>query len=221
LKFEQKHYHPSYKALKEKLQNFEAIYKGGEPAKVLLRKFSKEPNDAYQDRQAVTAFPKLCARVLSVYATHLFSEKPERSIPDGLQAYVGDIDGDGTNIDALLAEQYTDIALPFGLVYFLVTKQTASDEIETLAQEKEAGLRPLVVPFSPLDLLKWDFDERGQLKHIVLQDGRTQSGDFNEEHTSYDLLRIWKKDSWAIYKRSKATMTKKRIGFLMTPGITI
>ena len=210
LEFEATKYHPSYAALYEKLSRYQAIYGGGDAAKALLQQFFKELDDQYKDRQKVTAFPKLCSRVFAVYAGHLFSEKPERDLPDTLKGYVKDIDGDGTDIDALLSEQYTSIALPCGLVYFLVTKQSADDDVETLHQEKASGLRPLVVPFSPLDLLKWDIDDKGNLKYIVLQDARTESAGFDQEHNSYDLLRIWTPDEWAIYKRESEEDTSSK-----------
>jgi len=203
-------YHPNYKANKDLIQYWLDVMDGGKDIRKYLVKFERENEhpDGYLERQKITAFEKLCAHVFAVYGSHIFAEEPARNIPSDYEIYLTDIDGDGTDLDRMLAQQYTSLTLPTGISYLLVTKPATAEQPITREDEIKQGLRPIVVPFGPLDLLKWDFDENGKLKFIVLQDCRKEAAGWDTHHSEYELLRIWTPDAFAIYKRAKDDIGK-------------
>lgn len=211
--FDETLYHPQYTARAASIQYWMDIYHGSSAAKSYLPQFAGETRPNYEKRKEETAFPKLSARALSVFASHIFSKPPDRgNLPDKLQPFVQDIDGNGTDADVFFADAFGQLALPAGMCLLLVTRpNTAEMDIRPAnrEQEKALGLRSVVVPFPVLDLLKWGFGPDGKLQYVVLRDSTQSAPSFDKPHVVYDLLRVWTLDYWALYKRERKDLGGK------------
>lgn len=200
LTFGDDQYHPSYTQWLPLWEYYQAIFDGSDGAKEYLTKFIEEETAAYKIRQQDSAFPRICARALGVFTGHIFSQPPDTSqLPEKLKYLNDNFDGDGTDAVTFLQDQHRTPVMPLGACYLLVTKPIATTPIANREQEIEQGLQPMVVPFSPVQLVKWDFDEQGNLLYVVLKDKYRRSGGFAEAHVEYNLLRIWTQTSWALY----------------------
>ena len=221
--FDETLYHPQYTTRAASIQYWMDIYHGSSAAKSYLPQFAGETGPNYKKRKEETAFPKLSARALSVFASHIFSKPPDRSnLPDKLQPFVQDIDGNGTDADVFFADAFGQLALPAGMCLLLVTRPNTAEigiQPANREQEKALGLRSVVVPFPVLDLLKWGFGADGKLQYAVLRDSTQSAPSFDKPHVVYDLLRVWTLDYWALYKRERKDLGGKGASGAINKGV--
>lgn len=205
LQFGQDMYHPVYNERKGNIRYWMGIYEGGEVARTYLTQFVGETGPELLARQRDTAFPKICARIMGVYSAHIFSTPPKRDgLPEWTQKYINDIDGNGTDANQFFADVFGRRAFPAGLAFILVTKpDTTGKAVSTKAEEKAQGIRPVAVMFNALDLIKWDFDEDGKLRFVVLRDTYRVAESPFKPHVTYEILRVWSKTYWAVYVRQQ------------------
>ncbi len=131
-----------------------------------LRRFSDaEHPDDYAYRRSMCCPLDMCRDGVRIRVDNLWRTSPKRHIRPGkyaelLARLVADADGDGTPLDAFMQGACWDM---YVTGVDIVTQVTAADgrQLETVADERAAGLRPYFMRFGPLQRPDWAVNGSG------------------------------------------------------------
>jgi hypothetical protein len=147
-----------------------SAYQGGEQFAIKnnLFRHPREHPDDFNERAKRVYYQNFCAPIVDFFTAFIFAETIQR---DGggntawYQDFIKDVNKKGDDITAFMRQICDDMQI-FGLVYVLVDTPPKDVAIKTLAQEKEAGIRPYWVLISPLEVLNWVTDEFGKYLYV-------------------------------------------------------
>lgn len=134
-----------------------------------LFKYFKEGEGEYTDRLARSTRNNYARKVVNQIRAFMARKPPSRresEASDVLQAYWKNADGRGRDIDRHMMIELQWAAV-FGLVWVLLDKP--KEEFENRGDELEGGL-PFAKLYFPFDVLDASFDERGNLKWIMVRE---------------------------------------------------
>lgn len=194
--------HPQYRAKRATLQKYRDLYIGGEDLKGnathYLQMRPKEPLDVYQQRLSRVFYENYVGSIVDWYSATLFRQEPILSVEGSdaigrrfFSSFIEDCDLRGSTLTAMLRQQFVS-ALVYGSSYLLVDFPTPGIEVLSRAQEEEIGAsRAYLVDYSPMDLINWSVDERGNYEWVVLRTERNRQ-----------LATGWSRETrWSYYDR--------------------
>ncbi len=205
--------HPQYRARSATLQKYRDLYIGGEELKGnashYLQMRPKEPLDVYQQRLSRVFYENYIGSIVDWYAATLFRQEPVLGIEGNDAAgqrffseFVEDCDLRGSTLTAMLRQQFVS-ALVYGSSYLLVDFPSAGAPAHSRAQEEASGAsRAYVVDYTPMDLVNWSLDPRGNYEWVVL---RTES--------NRQLAKGWVRETrWSYYDRQNFRVYASKTG---------
>ena len=121
-----------------------------------LPKWPKEDHDTWLSRKAVSVLFPAYKRTVETLTGKPFSKPVTvgEDVPPIIAPWLMDIDLQGRNLDVFLSDQM-ETALGYGLSGILVEFPTRPEDVRTLADERQAGLRPYWVHIKPTQILGW------------------------------------------------------------------
>lgn len=171
-----------------------AIHNGGT---TYLPKLAEEGDDDYKARVARTPFFNATKQTITALHGMLFGKPAAFDKPAGLDAYLGDIDLDGTTFDEL-AEKCGRQLLEAGRVCLLVDHPPGVPG-ETVAQAEARGIRPSIKLYEAENFTNWKYsrvNNRSQLVRAVLCEEDEEHGEVYRELLLEDsggyIQRVWK-----------------------------
>jgi hypothetical protein len=202
--------HPSYAENLPRWRYLISSYNGGfdyrREGLQMLRKYFNEdqqPGAQYANRLNYTALENACKLVVDTYKSFLFRTTPVRAFTN-LQDnplvidFVRDVDLDGTSMNSFI-KQCNTFAMVYGSVWVGVDKP-ATQNVTTLAQELEGGIRPYATMITPENVTNWSY-ERQPTGRYELTELLVKEGD-NEDFT---VFRLWTRETIQRYRVSKGT----------------
>lgn len=170
-----------------------------------LPKWPAENLDSYCFRlKTATLFPAY-QRTVSILTGKPFS-KPltlSEDTPERIKTWTADVDQEGRNLDAFAADLCSD-ALAYGFCGILVDAPPA-DGLRTVADERQAGIRPYFVHVKHDAILGWRTEQRGgsmTLSQLRLMESVEElDGAFGTK--CVDQVRVLEPGRWATYRKVK------------------
>jgi hypothetical protein len=175
--------HPSYRDRREMWERYRDFYVGGEQVRrnaprYLVRR-QKEPQDIYTERVSRAFYENYLGSCIDWYAATLFRRSPgvelrteDPSAKAFYREFLDDADRCGHPLFSLMRDVFID-ALVYGCGYVLIDFPAGSGGAMTRAEEDAAGLsRAYLTRVTPLELINWREDERGELEWAVLRTER-------------------------------------------------
>lgn len=175
--------HPSYRDRREMWERYRDFYVGGEQVRrnaprYLVRR-QKEPQDVYAERVSRAFYENYLGSCIDWYAATLFRRSPgvevrttDPAARTFYREFLDDSDRCGQPLFSLMKDVFID-TLVFGQSFVLIDFPTGSGGVSTRAEEDAAGLsRAYLTKVSPLELINWREDERGELEWAVLKTDR-------------------------------------------------
>ncbi|MBI1356548.1 MAG: DUF4055 domain-containing protein [Acidobacteria bacterium] len=216
--------HPAYRDHKEMWQRYRDFYVGGEQLRrsaprYLVRR-QKEPQDVYGERVSRAFYENYLGSCIDWYAATLFRTEPgmelcteDPAAKQFFRDFLADSDRCGTSLFELTKHTFID-ALVYGSSYALIDFPRVDSAARNRAEEDECGLsRAYLTRVSPLELVNWREDERGELDWAVVKTERV----FQE---SLDDPATVREERWSYYDRTdyRVFVRRRREGEGDAPG---
>ncbi|WP_353192119.1 DUF4055 domain-containing protein [Pandoraea pnomenusa] len=192
--------------------------------KAYLPQWPNEADDAYKARvKTATLFPAF-ARTVEVLAAKPFSRPITLGddIPPRLREWTEDIDLQGRSLHSYAAS-LADAVLAEGMAGILVDYPTKDKGVKTVADERQAGLRPYFVHIRKGDILGWRSKRiRGvetltQLR--LLEQATIDDGPFGEK--AIEQVRVLYIGKWEVWRETeKVDADGKKIWVIHQSGTT-
>lgn len=165
---------------------FLQAYEGGRPMAAVEHIFRhpREHPDDFQERAKRLYYHNYCYPLVDFFTTFIYTETIQR---DGgansvwFNEFIADVNGKGDSISDFMM-MVSDEAQIFGMTYVLVDAPSADSRtiekggkqvpVETVADEKAAGIKPYWVTVRPTEVYDWvtdSFDRFSYLKRIEHQ----------------------------------------------------
>lgn len=185
-----------------------------EKGESLMPRFPNEDREAHQARiRTATLFPAY-RRTVRVMAAKPFSKPVTLSdqVPQQLREWCDDIDLEGVNLHAFAAEMFEEGF--YGLAAILVDVPRVSVPVGgtmTVAQQREAGLRPYLVRIKHDQLRGWRVEMRAGRPVFTMfrycEEVTEPDGDFGTKEV--EQIRVLTPGQWATYRKTKDTLGKE------------
>lgn len=178
-------------------------------AKYLFAHFRENP-DNYKDRIKRCVPTGYARAVIQEYQSLLSRAEFSRdATAQEFMDWMDNCDRVGTTLGDYALTRIFPIGQAVGWTWVLVDKPMPGDDvdIQSRADEIQAGLFPYLVHYAPTSVINWEFDSQGQLEFITVRTGvpaklRDVAG------KTKTVLQLWDETGWAIYRESKDTGNK-------------
>ena len=126
------------------------------------------------------------------------------SFDDRIETIKNDVDRSGRDITQLGRDVFRDLVV-YGVGHVLVDFPK-TEGVQTLADERELGVRPNLLHVSPVDLISWRTERtpsgKTRLTQVRIREQRVEpKGDFIDELVHY--IRVLTPDAYAVYRRKQ------------------
>lgn len=169
--------HPEYENRHEAWTDLALMYEGGAmlrgSSERLLKKRPREDEEVYAARRERFTYQNILGTALGWYGAALFETDPEVFFSEGndkfYSGFLEDCDGIGTSYVDFFKRVFQNL-LTFGSAWVLTDTKTVEEgeQPQTLQEEKVRGLLdPHLILYSPLDVINWKTDPRGELQWAV------------------------------------------------------
>lgn len=206
--------HKEYSDRKAMWRRYWDFYVGGEQlrrnASLYLVRRQKEPNDVYGERLSRVFYENYLGSCIDWYAASLFRSPPLVSVETKDEAtrrffgsFIEDCDCRGTSIEGTLKQTLTQ-ALVFGESHILIDFPRIDGEATTRAQEDALGKsRAYLTSFSPLELINWSRDSKGDYEWAVLKTQRNYQESFERPETTVEeRWTYYDREGFRVYRRA-------------------
>lgn len=173
-----------------------------------LPQFKNELDDSYNKRLATSTLFPAFKRTVVTLAARPFS-KPvtvDDSVPPQVKALFGNIDLQGNNLDAFMAETFRP-QMAYGMIGLLVEHPKRPADAKTQADDKRYNLRPYFVRVFPEQLLGWRLTLVGgafkltQLR--IMEQVQEPDGDYGLKMVQQ--VRLLEPGKWSTHRKNEAS----------------
>jgi len=194
---------PGYSERVEKWDFMRASYIGGKGyIQDHLFKYYIEGTKEYADRVARAHRENHCKRIVGLFNSYLFQEKPTRTTKDTkLVAFHENIDGKGRTIDRFMSSASLWSSI-YGRVYIMVDKPSLpkSEVTGTAADNINPKAQPYCYLIHPQDIKDIAFNDDGSVKWVIIVEHvRNDADPFDSDGDIVDRYRLWTTDSWYLF----------------------
>lgn len=192
--------HPLYEESRQKRVEAMDLYEGGkrvESKQAYLVRHPYETEKQYKIRLERATYRNLAAPIVDVFSSYICDKRPQRTLPEELEAMLDDVDRLQNSADVFFGNQ-ARLAAARG-VSFVLCEMERQNGI-TLADSRRAGRRelPYFVAIDPDDVYDWSLDSRGIEWSVIHSVEPLASRPF-EEQIVRDVLTVWTRTSWQRY----------------------
>lgn len=200
---------PEAEALNEHCALIDALLGGTKAMRAAgeqyLPKWPAEDHEAHKMRLAVATLFPAYQRTIEVLGAKPFSKPVTlgKDVPTKLQPWLEDVDRQGRNLHAFLAEVGQE-ALGYGFSGILVDYPPTQDKdgkalYVTKADEEAAAVRPYFVQIHPKNILGWLTDKDGLKQLRLLETATEDDGDFATKEV--EQVRVLTRGAWATWRK--------------------
>ncbi|KQQ40454.1 DNA-binding protein [Duganella sp. Leaf126] len=170
-----------------------------------LPRWPAEDSDSHKTRLAVATLFPAYQRTIEVLGAKPFSKPVTlgKDVPAKLQPWLEDVDRQGRNLHAFLAEVGQE-ALGYGFSGILVDYPPTQDKdgkqlYVTKADEQAAAVRPYFVQIHPKNILGWLTDRNGLKQLRLLETATEEDGEFATKEV--EQVRVLTRGAWATWRK--------------------
>ena len=169
------------------------------PVSSYLHKDVTEAGFKFEDRCRRAYHIPVFRPVIDILTVGALKDEPDREFSPTFDTLVEDVDLKGTPMQAHMRGVLAK-GLAFGRMHGLVNMTSSSTgRLLSAYDQIEGGVRPYVTPVSPLDIIDWEFDDRGELLWVVIQDVmRPDRKPLENECSTVPIYRVWTRSTWYI-----------------------
>jgi hypothetical protein len=213
---------PEYQARYEAWLDLSLLYEGGSALKArcerLLKKRPREDEEIYAARMDRFTYENVCGTALGYYGAAMFEDPPEfffngKPGDEQYTKFLSDCDGLGTTYVDFWKRCF-QIMLCYGAGWILTDVQVLQDGEEppkTLEDERRRGLRdPHLALYTPLNVINWQFDERGKMKWAVVKTEETEQ-DFLEKPEIVSTWYYYDRETFRVYEDRRSPEEQIRV----------
>lgn len=205
-------FNPAWLSRSPDWRRFELVYDGGEKFifskdPITLFSHERESQRSVIDRQRRAYYRNHAEAIVSLKSDAIFQPQVSRGLEGDadFEAFLHDVDLRGTNADPFFLE-LGRWAMVYGQQWAGITIPAAPDlaavaaragRTVSAAEAAAAALRPFYYQLSPLSVIDWLEDERGQLEYVVVveEEVRRQPLGSREDAKTRTVLRVLTKTS--------------------------
>lgn len=165
-----------------------------------------KPTKKLKARRSLACYENFAASILDAKKTALFRETPNRRVSEGrgpeqqtdrdpsdLEQWWQNVDGCGTAIDDYLSHSW-DLAATFGVLWLYLDRPKGAP-----AATAADVAAPFLRVYSPLDLIDWIVNDRGEMTQALFREAVVRSTFTNQVDGSAYQLRHVTPEYWAVY----------------------
>lgn len=168
--------------------------------KAFLPQFPAEPDASYKARlSCATLFPAF-SRTAEVLAAKPLSKPIDLDGCDQLEDLFDDIDREGSTLHGYASNLMLN-CMQYGLVGVLVDVPPRPEGVRTMADERDAGIRPYLATYKASSILGWREGSGGLTQLRLLECVCEEDGEFGEKMVKQ--VRVLTPGAWAIYRKVK------------------
>lgn len=167
-----------------------------------LHKHPRERLNEWKTRQAIAHHIPLFRPTVNIFASAVLKTGPDvvgAGAPKWLD-YFADVDLNGTDI-SLNRREILAGALTLGRMHSITDMSASEEDLRTMRQQREAGIRAYSSNVYPFDLVNWSVDSRGRFRWVQLRedmpDKRIPGQPWPESKNRY---RCWFEDHWELWE---------------------
>jgi hypothetical protein len=165
-----------------------------------LFKHPSERFEEYNERQARAVHYPYFSQYVDIYVSGIFKLGQSRENVGTLyKDYLDDVDLRGNTIDIFMRNMLS-AAIVFGRCHAVTDMPSYDGQLTSLAEQRAAGLRAYSRMVTPLDLVDWDMDDRGNFIWVKIKEPMHQARSYedNQPEQAYQY-RVLTKDAWYVY----------------------
>lgn len=199
---------PEAEALNEHCALIDALLGGTKAMRAAVEympRWPAEDKESYETRLKVATLFPAYQRTIEVLGAKPFSKPVTlgKDVPAKLQPWLEDVDRQGRNLHAFLAEVGQE-ALGYGFSGILVDYPPTQDKdgkalYVTKAEEQAAAVRPYFVQIHPKNILGWLTDKDGLKQLRLLETATEEDGDFATKEV--EQVRVLTRGAWVTWRK--------------------
>lgn len=205
--------HPEYTEYLHHWNFLEDTYEGGrEWFKSNVFRYIKEGDKEYNDRLTRAYRFNHTREVVDLVQKYIFKSPVARNTtdaPEEIVAFWENVTLSGLDITQFM-RLTCNLSSIFGRIWvFVDTNKT--EEIRSLADERQAQVRPYAYFVTPQNVLDVGYSETGELQWVFVRE--TVRDDKDPVRSSGEMkerFRLWTKDEWALYEVQETGRSKKK-----------
>jgi len=177
------------------------------------------PSPKLNMRRKLARYENVAGILVETVEGPLFRTPPTRSFasetPDArLDAWLANVDGLGSSLDLFLHDSW-NVAAAFGHAIMLADKS----KVEPGTAADTQG--PMLSRYTPLDMIDWLEDDKGQLIAVKLIEGVTRTGfDVSAKVTDHQV-RVVDEEKWTLYDKGGKQIDQAAHGFGRLPIVIL
>lgn len=155
-----------------------------------LDKYPREDDAKFKRRQAVAHYVNY-VEPLTDLKVGLALGKPfmVENLPKEIEDWKSNVDGKGTKFEAM-RERLAHRAALVGWAPVIVDTPPRQEGVTTLAQARELGIAPRLIPLYPANLTEWKHTD-GELDWLKVRADFCERATFRDDETKYSLIDYW------------------------------
>ena len=173
-------------------------------AQSFLWKHDRETDEEYADRARRLYHLAIFRSVINVYVAGILKMPPRRDAKgEAWERYDNDVDGRGTKVDTFCRRALT-MALAYGRVHAITDRPPSPFEVATKA-DAAAAPQPYSYLVSPLDIVDWALDDRGEFVWLVhREDAPDTRSPGSAPPKTRNQYRIWTRSETAVWRETES-----------------
>ena len=203
-----------YLRYKDKVQTVNNVYDGAETASQHLEQFEREDKTKFEKRQAKATLDNYVFSSIQTRKNIIFRKPIDLTNiknTELLEWCESDFDLKGTSLNEFAKDTAVNIARD-GFAYVLVDTASSDDNIVTVADEKEANVRPYAINIKRADLFYWETDIKGNFTVVAFNESyevRSTDGKFGFE-VKTQVKVLFSDGTFEVYRDEKLVLTGNR-----------
>lgn len=178
-----------------------------------LDRYPREDGEKYAARVAISHYPNYVEPLTDLKISYIAKRPPMvANRPDEIREWRADMDGRGSRFERVVRICRLRAAV-IGWTPLLIDMDARPEGVTTLAQARDAGMRPRAVPLLPANLVDYDADEAGSFKWARIRIDRVDRDGPFDEPVHVSVYTDWYRDRFDRYevrrKDRAATQTHK------------
>lgn len=150
--------------------------------------------DDFELRRARTPPPTLFPDAIEKHLAKIYRQEVRRDIPEVLDPFLANIDGQGTSLDEWMRTRFAPLFLALGCLDVLIDRPVWTEEVRTKADELRIDNTPRVVVITPQDVVWWRLMPTGIYEQVLIRERTLDDKDQYQEQ-----FRHWTAEDWVLY----------------------
>lgn len=165
-----------------------------------LDQFPREDQAKFDKRIDIAHYTNYVGPILDLLLSYLHKATVNRDkVPDAVEQWMEDADGNGTNWDTLKRETITHRAATLGWcpVLFDLTrpKSDVPDGLQmSVARAREEGIKVRAIPLYPINVLEWITDENRAVVAVKIRTDHVYRADLLSPKVNRETYSLWYAD---------------------------